>query len=112
MHMPSRTADTDRAVPEVGNNESQISPTDHFRRLPRAVRMAQSVEAVTADCHIHSSLFAARIRSGGLGQGCVESSVEYCDLWNLWAELAPHVNAVHAGWLWSGASSPVVRSHV
>src|SRR5258707_2264456 len=83
----------------MGNNEPQILPIDHLRRLARAVRMAQSVEAVTADAPFACPLLWQRIGSGGLGQGCVESSVECCHLWNLWQNLLHHVNALQAGWV-------------
>ena len=78
-----------RAVPKMGNNEPQVSPIDHLCRPARAVRMAQSVEAVTADAPFTRPILRQRIGSGGLGQGCVEGSVERCYLWNMLAGLAP-----------------------
>src|SRR6266550_6782097 len=83
----------------MSNNEPQISSTDHLRRLARAIRMAQSVEAVTADAPLARPLLRQGIRSGRLGQGCVESSVECCYLWNLWQDLLHRVNSVQAGWV-------------
>jgi len=78
-------------------SDKQISPTDSLRRLDAAVRMAQSVEAVTADAPFACPLLRHRIRSSSLGQGCMESSVERCHLWNLWQDFLDRVNAAQAG---------------
>src|SRR6476660_4748727 len=83
----------------MGNNESQISPTDHFRRLARAVRMAESVETVTADAPLACPLLRQRIVSGCLRQRCMKCSIECCNLWNFWQELLDRVNAFQAGWV-------------
>ena len=78
-----------RAIPQMGNNEPQVPPADHLLPPARAIRMAQSVEAVAADAPFARPFLGHRIGSGGLGQGCMESSVECCHLWNVRAGLAP-----------------------
>src|SRR6266550_4719641 len=81
------------------NNEPQTSLSDYLRRLSGAVRMAQSVEAVTADAPFACPFFGYRIGSSRLRQRCMKSSVECCYLWNLWQHLLHRVNAVQAGWV-------------
>src|SRR5437762_5780940 len=81
------------------NNEPQTSPTDYLRRLAGAVRMAQSVETVTADAPVARPLLRQRIGSGSLRQRCMKGSVECCDLWNLWQDLLDRINALQAGWV-------------
>src|SRR6476620_2884039 len=83
----------------MSNNEPQISSTDHLRRLARAIRMAQPVEAVTADAPLARPVLRQGIRSGRLGQGCVESSIKRCYLWNLWEDLLHRRNPIQAGWV-------------
>src|SRR5713101_3282047 len=81
------------------NNEPQTLPTDYLRRLSGAVRMAQSVEAVTADAPFACPLLRQRIRSGSLRQRCMKGSVESCYLRNLWQDLLDRVNVLQAGWV-------------
>src|SRR5258708_5868354 len=81
------------------NNEPQTSPTDYLRRLSGAVRMAQSMEAVTADAPFARPPFRQRVGPGSPRQPCMKSSVEWCYLWNLWQHLLHRVNAVQAGWV-------------
>src|SRR6266481_3239278 len=81
------------------NNEPQTSPTDYLRRLSGAVRMAQSMEAVTADAPFSCPLSRQRIGSGSLRQRCMKGSVECCYLWNLWQDLLDRINAFEAGWV-------------
>src|SRR4030095_1488792 len=83
----------------MGNNKAQTSPTDYLRRLCGAVRMAQSVETVTADAPFAGPLSRQRIGAGILRQRCMKSSVECCYLWNLWQDLLHRVNAGQAGWV-------------
>src|SRR4051794_11378882 len=83
----------------MGDNEPQIWSTDHLRRLARAIRVAQSVKAVTADAPFARPRLRHRIRSGGLRQRCVESGVEYCHLRNLWQDLLHRFNTIQAGWV-------------
>src|SRR5262245_16659383 len=83
----------------MGNDDPQTAPTDSLCRLCAAVRMAQSMEAVTADAPFACPLLRKRIGSSSLRQGCMKSSVERCDLWNLWQNLLDRVNALQAGWV-------------
>ena len=81
----------------MGNNEPQVPPTDHLCRPAGAVRMAQSVETVTAHAPFARPLLRHRIGSGRLGQGCVEGRVKRRYLWDLWQDLLDRCNAVQAG---------------
>src|SRR5262249_27751613 len=88
-----------RAVAQMRNNEPQTSPTYYLRRLATAVRMAQSVETVTANAPFACPLLRQRIGSSSLGQRCMKSSIECCYLWNLWQNFLDRVNALQAGWV-------------
>src|SRR5262245_10673389 len=88
-----------RAVAQMRNNEPQTSPTDYLRRLATAVRMAQSVETVTADTPFACPLLGQRIGSSSLGQRCMKSSIACCYLCNLWQNFLDRVNALQAGWV-------------
>src|SRR2546426_3457245 len=81
----------------MGNNEPQVPPADHLCRPAGAVRMAQSVETVTAHAPFARPLLRHRIGSGRLGQGCVEGRVKRRYLWDLWEDLLDRCNAVQAG---------------
>src|SRR5437870_10709278 len=86
-----------RAITQMGNNEPQVPPADHLCRPAGAVRMAQSVETVTAHAPFARPLLRHRIGSGRLGQGCVEGRVKRRYLWDLWQDLLDRCNAVQAG---------------
>src|SRR5438067_6857404 len=81
------------------NNEPQISPTDYLRRLSGAVRMAQSVETVTADAPFACPLLRQRIGSSSLRQRCMKCSIECRYLWDLRQDLLDCVNALQTGWV-------------
>src|SRR5215469_14524671 len=83
----------------MGNDQPQISPTDCLRRLGAAVRMAQPMEAVTADAPFACPLLRKRISSSSLRQGRMKSSVECCYLWNPWQDLLNRVYALQTGWV-------------
>src|SRR4030095_16517855 len=86
----------------MGNNEPQTFPTDYLRRFCAAIRMAQSVKAVTADAPFACPLSRQSIGSSCLRQRCMKSSVECCYLWNLWQDLLDRRNALQAGGVGEG----------
>ena len=74
--------------------DPQALPPDSLRRLGAAVRMAQSVETITADAPFACPLLRQRIGSGSHRQRCMKSSVECRYLWNPWQDLLDRVNAL------------------
>src|SRR4029450_2344536 len=86
-----------RAIPQMGNNEPQVPPTDHLCRPAGAVRMAQSVETVTAHAPFARPLLRQRIGSGRLGRGGVKGRIKRRYLWDVWQDLLHRCNAVQAG---------------
>src|SRR5215831_8506636 len=81
----------------MGNDQPQTSPTDCLRRLGTAVRMAQPMEAVTADAPFACPLLRKRISSSSLRQGCMKSSIECCYLRNPWQHLLNRIYTFQAG---------------
>src|SRR5262245_60233728 len=88
-----------RAITQMSNNEPQVPPSGHLCRPAGAVRMAQSVETVTADAPFACPLLRHRIDAGRLGQRCVEGRVKRRYLWDLRQDLLQSCNAVQADWV-------------